>query len=301
MPPDHKSPPETPPETLTAYERWELPVMGDSGSASRTAEGAAKPSAAKAAPGPQKPVKPPTAAELEAIREAAYKEGLDQGRHDGLKLGRESGLAKGLEEGRKQGMAEGQKKGQELAFKTHGDKITRQLQHLEQTIQALAKPLEQDRQAIEEALLRLVQSVAKAVTYRELTLPSETILAVIQGALALLPENEGLLKITLHPDDLEFIRSHSGGVDKSWHLLADAQIAAGGCKVESRHSVIDFTREKRFQQVIDQLLARKVDEAAAEAHRREAEVLAAGRESVTDQDDASEPADASSPEANHDG
>lgn len=272
MPPDHKSPSDVPPEKLTAYERWELPVMGDANAPRRTP--AAKPSAAKSPQGPAKPVKPPTAAELEAIREAAYKEGLDQGRHDGLKLGREAGLAQGLEEGRKQGMAEGQKKGQDLAFKTHGDKISRQLQHLEQVLQALAKPLEQDRQAIEEALLRLVVAVAKTVTYRSLDLPSDTILSVIQGALAALPENDGALKITLHPEDLEFIRSRPGAVEPAWQLIADPQIKVGGCKVESRHSLIDFTREKRFQQVVDQLLSRKVDAAAAEANRPEGEASA---------------------------
>jgi flagellar assembly protein FliH len=274
MPPANKPPDGLPPEQLTAYERWELPAMDETQKQPRdyAIPQSATPPRPKAEV--QKQVKPPTAAELESIRDAAYKEGLDQGRHDGLKSGRDEGMALGLEEGRKKGLVEGQKKGQEQAVKTHSDKITRHLQHLESMVNAMVRPLEEQRQAMEDALLQLVLAVARAVVCRELSVPSEQILAVIRGAVSALPEAESAIRISVHPDDLAFIQGQPGSVEKNWKLLPDPKLTVGSCRVETNHTLIDFTREKRFQQIVDQLLAHQSDPEAAAVNQQARESAA---------------------------
>ena len=262
-----RKPPDPPQsESLTAYERWELPVMAEAQRQRRMAvalaAGAPPATPAKRPEGARAP-RPPTAAELESIREAAYREGLEQGQQEGFAQGRGEGLIQGQEEGRKKGLAEGQKKGQELALKTHGDKIVRQLQQLDSILQALSRPLEQQRDAMEQALLHLVVAVARAVTFKELSRPSAHILEVIRAAIQALPDTASAIRVFVHPEDLNFIRGQVGAVDKSWTLVADAQLAVGGCRVENSQSVIDFTCDKRFQTVVDQLLARQRDPAPA--------------------------------------
>ena len=73
----------TPPEQLSAWERWQLPNM-EAGQARR--ENALNypdrrpPPDATAQAAPEPELRPLTADDLEAIRQAAYAEGLEQGR-----------------------------------------------------------------------------------------------------------------------------------------------------------------------------------------------------------------------------
>ncbi len=239
-----KNDPKTPPEQLTAYERWELPVIGEE-FASRQSSG--------------KSHKPPTAAELEGIREAAYEEGLEQGKAEGLKKGHDEGYRKGLEEGRQEGLKLGAAKGEAEALKAKSAAIQNQLTQFGQLMRSLQQPIQEYQEEVEEAMLNLVLAISRSVIFRELSMGSTQIIAVVREALAALPNTEELITVYVAPADADYLEEHLPA-DHSYRYARDSQIMAGGCRVETRHTLLDYTVEKRFQAAIQQMLSRHSDE-----------------------------------------
>lgn len=251
---------ESPSESLTAYERWELPVLKEAERARQAAVATVNTPRPEREAGDSEPVRrpPPTAAELESIREAAYQEGLEQGYAEGLKKGHDEGFAKGLEEGRKTGLAAGQKEGREQAFKTHQDAIIKQLGLLQKLLDQLRRPVEREQQAVEASLVDLVAALARVVIGRDLQLSAEPILQLVQQAVAALPDPEGIPKVFLNPRDITFIQGQGAGLQSDWQLLPDPAVEPGGCRVETRESEVDFTVSRRFMQVVDAWLQQPV-------------------------------------------
>ncbi|WP_246841029.1 flagellar assembly protein FliH [Hahella sp. CCB-MM4] len=238
-----KNDPKIPPEQLTAYERWELPVIGE--------EYARKNSA--------KSPKPPTAAELEGIREAAYEEGLEQGKAEGLKKGHDEGYRKGLEEGRQEGLKEGTAKGEAAALKAKSAAIQSQMTQFGQLMNALQQPIQEYQEEVEEAMLNLVLAISRSVIFRELAMGPTQIVAVVREALAALPNTEEQITVYVAPSDVDYLEEHLPA-DHTYRYTRDSKIMAGGCRVETRHTLLDYTVEKRFQAAIQQMLSRHSDE-----------------------------------------
>lgn len=109
-----------PKEQLTAYERWELPLLDARGNEVAREE--------------EREVKPLTAADIDEIREAAredgYNEGREQGYQDGLKAGKEEGHQEGLETGLAEGREQGKSQGYDDTRKEIETKLDR-LEHLD--------------------------------------------------------------------------------------------------------------------------------------------------------------------------
>ncbi|MFW5825731.1 MAG: flagellar assembly protein FliH, partial [Marinobacter sp.] len=128
-----------PPEELSAWERWELPLLDKQGNEVPREE--------------EIEVKPLTAADIEAIRQSAWEEGRDEG----LKSGYEEGLKKGAEEGRVQGHREGretgEREGREQAETDTRAAIDEKLSRLEEIMAELVAPIERHRDELESALV----------------------------------------------------------------------------------------------------------------------------------------------------
>ncbi|WP_020410474.1 flagellar assembly protein FliH [Hahella ganghwensis] len=246
-----KSDPKTPPEQLTAYERWELPVIGEEFENRQSAS---------------KSHKPPTAAELEGIREAAYEEGLEQGKAEGLKAGRDEGYRKGLEEGKQEGLKLGTAKGEAAALKVRSAAIQAQMTQFEQLLRALQQPIQECQEEVEEAMLNLIFAISRSVIFRELTMGPTQIATVVREALAALPNTEEQVTVYISPADAAYLEEHLPA-DHTYRYSKDSKMMAGGCRVETRHTLLDYTVEKRFQAAIQQLLSRHSDETeSSDAH-----------------------------------
>jgi flagellar assembly protein FliH len=204
---------------LTAFERWELPHMGGQkpkakGKIEEVGEGE---------------LRPPTADELAAIREAARKEGLTDG----------------LEQGRKQGLAAGKK---------HIDET---VNRLEKIIHAFGEPLEAVDEAVEEELLALAMAVARQIIRREIQQDPQQILAVVREAMGELPSAARQVRIFLHPDDASLVREtfvSSDDEQRPWKIQEDIGLGRGGCRIESQTSRIDASVEKRLNHILSNLL-----------------------------------------------
>lgn len=247
-----------PTEQLTAYERWELPLMNEGLQQGRLAE-----------------VKLPTAADLEKIQQEAYREGFRQGKaagqRAGFEEGRQQGHQQGHEAGLKQGVKAGTEQGESTALANKKEEINQHLQQLDELLSALQLPLQSIQQQTEETLVNLVLAISRAVVFRELQVDSTQIARVVNEALAALPTQDEQATIFVNPQDAALLQRYAeqnsdlnpGGVkqttaiDEATRVVADTEVMVGGCRVETRHTLLDFTVEKRFQQVVQQMLARQ--------------------------------------------
>jgi flagellar assembly protein FliH len=214
------------PEEMTAYERWELPNLQ---------QGAESES-----------LRPPTAAELEKIREQAYQEGFQQGRDEGLQKGKEEGLELGRQEGIKQGISEGLK---------HADvKLDETKKSLESIMRQLLIPVEDEQERLEQVMLNVVLAVTRSVIHSEIKTRTDVIGAALNRALMTVPKSAENVTIKLNPDDIEAVQPIVSGLSPETNIKPDTGILRGGCVVESSDQLVDFTIEKRFQKAVQAML-----------------------------------------------
>lgn len=235
-----------PADQLTAYERWELPTMEPGGNdVIRSHVSSA-----------EMPVKPLTASDLETIRLEAYEAGLAEGKEEGLKKGYQEGHEKGHQEGvaagTQQGIQEGLIKGEQQK-KEEIDEVNSRLKHI---TEQLLDPIKQHDDEIEEAILNLVLTISRAVIMRELILDSQQIRRTVADAVNALPSTPGNVKITVNSVDYDRIISIASSIADDVQVLSSDDILPGGCKVETLHSQVDATVEKRFQKTVQEMLDR---------------------------------------------
>lgn len=256
------------PGQLSAWERWELPLLDQQGNEVEPVRGVVE----------EQDIQPLTAADIEAIRQSAWEEGraegFSQGYEEGLQQGREAGEKEGFEAG----SARGEKEGRDAAEQQGRQEVSESLARLETIMAELLQPVERQRDEVESALVNLATVLSRAVIFRELSLDSSQIRGVVKEALASLPSTADNLRIRVNPVDEARIREVAEKLEASASVIADDAVLAGGCKIESRHSLVDFTVEKRFQKTVQAMLDQQLDSAGA----GESEELDAVMEDLTD-------------------
>lgn len=165
----------------------------------------------------------PTVADIEAIGEQARREGYEQG----------------LSEGRRA---------------AHGE-LQGQLQHLRGLCDALARPLEDVDVTVERQLAELATLVARGVLQAELCLQPERILKVVRKAIGALPAGTARIDICVHPQSAALLRTGLDEADeRGWHIVEDAQLRPGDCRISGADSRIDASIETRLTAMIDAAL-----------------------------------------------
>ena len=227
---------------LTAYERWELPLLDENGRRRASVESE------------ERSVKPMTAEELEAIHNQAVEEGRREGYEAGKQEGMDQGAREGYRVGYDEGLAAGREAGEQKGLEEARERVDEQQQRLEQFLDALLNPIERQREATEAALLNLVMAVSRSVIHRELKLNSAQIGDVLRRAVDSLPDPDEHIRIHVHPDDADSVRHAVEALEGRATVHTDDTLHPGGCRVENSHSLVDFTVEKRFQKVVQQML-----------------------------------------------
>ncbi|KPQ02441.1 flagellar assembly protein FliH [Marinobacter sp. HL-58] len=234
-----------PKENLTAYERWELPLLDARGNEVAREE--------------EREVKPLTAGDIDDIRRAAYEDGYTEGREAGYQAGLVEGREKGHQEGYEAGLAEGNEKGTEQGLAETRKEVDAKLDRLEHLLGELLIPIRRHEDELETALVNLTTVLARAVVFRELSLDSSHITQVVRRAMASLPSTTENVRIHIHPDDYQWVSEIAGKFEAATSIVEDASILRGGCKLETRHSQVDFTVEKRFQKAVQGMLDKQLD------------------------------------------
>jgi flagellar assembly protein FliH len=251
-------------EQLTAYERWELPLLDARGNEVPREE--------------ERDVKPLTAADLDEICRVAREDGHNEGREAGYQAGLAEGRSQGHEEGYKTGFAEGREQGEKRGYDDTRKKLDSALERLEVLMDELLFPIKRHEDELETVLINLTTILARAVVYRELTMDSSQIQNVVRRALKALPSTSDNVRIHIHPDDHELVKKVAERMEAAASVVEDDTILPGGCKLETRHSLVDFTVEKRFQRAVQSMLDQQTDERSAS----EAEALNVQMDDLTD-------------------
>lgn len=166
-----------------------------------------------------------SAAAYEEIREEAYKEGLQQGHAEGYQAG--------LNEG------------QQL--------IEQQTQSLQAVIASLTTYLNGQDDEVEQALVNLATCMASSILRRELSIDSSQILAIVQEAVRSLPIKASNITVHLSEQDYQLLKQRDD-LESQWRLQIDRTLTAGGCRVTTDQSVVDYTLEDQFQQVVNAIV-----------------------------------------------
>lgn len=238
-----------PPEELSAWERWELPLLDEQGNEVAREE--------------EVEVKPLTAADIEAIRQSAWEEGREEGRANGYEEGFKQGADEGREQGLKEGRETGEQEGRSQAEQDTRSAIDEKLARLESVMAELVAPIERHQDELESALVNLATVLARAVIHRELSLDSSQIRQVVTDAVNSLPSTRENVRIRINPSDQEWVSEVATRLDAEVSVITDESILAGGCKVETRHSLVDYTVEKRFQKAVQAMLEKQIGNASA--------------------------------------
>ena len=187
-------------------------------------------------------LKPLTAEQLQSITETAEKEGY------------EAGYEKGLEEAKKEGYEVGKKE----AITATKDSINQQCANLQHIIDALMIPVQSEQKQLQTILLDMVCQLAKAVVKKELTIDSSQITQLVDAALGTIPPGTDKFSLYLNGQDLALIETYLKEnpkiVDKELTYHIDDELLPGGCRLETRQTVIDCSVEKRLNEIIDGFL-----------------------------------------------
>jgi flagellar assembly protein FliH len=234
-----------PSSDLTAYERWELPLLDERGNEVWVRDD-------------EMDLKPLTAEDLENIRREAMEDGAREGREKGYKEGFEMGRTEGHKTGHREGYEEGEQAGREAGRSASQAEVEAGLQRLQTLMAEMLDPLERHTENLETALLNLTLSLTRAVIHRELQLDSGQIRAVLKEAVAALPSHDEAIRIHVNPADVDWVKDVASRFEAGSRVVEDADILAGGCRVENRNSLVDFTVEKRFQKAVQKMLDRQL-------------------------------------------
>ncbi|MBP6020032.1 MAG: flagellar assembly protein FliH [Burkholderiaceae bacterium] len=195
---------------------------------------------------------PPTAAELRRQIQALRATAQTRGQAEGYAAGHAQGLATGLQEGQEQGHAQGYEAGLAQGHKAGSEQARQacnQLLTLADECAASIASLEAD---MGQSLISLAIRIAEQVLRSTLDSQPEKLLDLIHDITHQDNDQDAMLKLRLHPDDLELVRRY---LDKEpgvglWRLLADPTVTRGGCIAETSQGDIDATLETRWQRVI---------------------------------------------------
>ena len=241
---------------LSAYERWELPSLG---------EGASRPKQSSFGSPKREQAKLPTAAEIEQIRQNAKDDGFLEGKKEGFTQGFEKGLEdgrnKGLEDGRAEGLAQGQ------------TQIAEQVARLQELMQSLLDPIKTQESMVSEAMLNVSLAIARSVIHRELSQDSSVVSQLVTEVISSLPSASQGLCIEVNPSDHEVVSTTLEKLGSSARIEPNERVHPGGCLVQTSTQQIDYTVEKRFQSVVQEMLLNVTDQKAGRSVQESAKTV----------------------------
>jgi len=190
-----------------------------------------------------------TEQEIELIRQAAYQEGIEQGKaegyQEGFKLGQEAGHKVGQEQGFQTGSEEGLAAGHEV--------IQQHVQVFMNLANQFAQPLELMNAQVEKQLVDMVLSLVKEVVHVEVQTSPQVILDTVKASVEALPISGHAITLKLHPEDSDIIRQAYGEHEidsRNWTLVSEPALSRGDVQIEAGESSVNYRMEDRVRQVL---------------------------------------------------
>ena len=205
------------------------------------------------APEQEEQINPLTAKEIEAIRAAAYQEGLMSGHEEGFNKGH----LEGLEQGKLQGISDGKVEGLAAGKADAKEQIDESFSTISALIDNLTNPAQSINDDVKKELVILAITLAKAIIKAEVLQNPQILTKAISEGIKTLPLNEQCYQISLHVDDIALVKTHFGEqfiIDNNWQLIESADLLRGGCSIHTSANAVDVSIERRSEQVFNQLL-----------------------------------------------
>ncbi len=192
----------------------------------------------------------------ETLKQQWRAEAEAQGREDGYARGHEAGLAAGLESGQEQGWKTGHQAGYSAGLAEGREQARQEGLQLAALSAATAHSLQQLEETMGQALLTLSLDIAGQILRTTLAEQPQSMLEAVREVLRMpAPGSGGILRLWVHPQDMELVRLHLADElrDGNWRVLADESITRGGCRAESPLGDIDATLQTRWRRVVASL------------------------------------------------
>ncbi len=177
----------------------------------------------------------PTVEEIEAIRQAAYKEAQEQGYQDGLKQGQELGHQQGTEAGARAGYQQ-----------AYAD-AAKDIQNVTTALQEILSAVKGMPEAIAAPLNELAYDIGLRIAGKE-SMERGPFVAAVQEALMRLPRPGEDLFLRLRAEEVEIWKQivEDPGLPFACTVLLDADVPPGHAYVELGGARIDVGYEARM-------------------------------------------------------
>lgn len=183
-----------------------------------------------------------SAEEMQAIFDAAEKDGFEQGHKEGFAKGN----TEGYEAGRQQGLMEMRAQ------------LVAEQQRFQKLANALLEPVNEQDSDVEHLLLDVICTLTQSVVQRELLTDSSHIIGLVKTAVDVLPIGSKNIRICLNPDDLAAVETYAAEQQLAWSFFGDSELLPGGCRVETPESRVDFSVSSRLQTVLEQFITKQL-------------------------------------------
>jgi flagellar assembly protein FliH len=169
----------------------------------------------------------------------------------------------------RRGYDEGFAKGYQDGLQEAEREMSASVKQIAAFTESLRQPVEKLADHVDDELVRLTLAIARQVIRRELRSDPDQIATMVKAARASLSNVQGILRISLHPDDAPLVRRMFSDEQslESVQILEDPSISRGGCGVSSDTSFVDATVETRIARLAVQLLGDERESGAANPRR----------------------------------
>lgn len=161
-----------------------------------------------------------------------------------------------IEEARKLAWEQGYQDGYAAGADSGAKDVAHDVAHLDEILGALASPFDDLDDSVSEGLVALVIAIAGQLVRREIQIDPGHVISVVREGLASLPVAERDIRIIVHPQDAELIRSRLDVDEKeqSWSLQPDPMMERGSCRLVAESAQIDGTLDTRLRRLVAKMI-----------------------------------------------
>ena len=181
--------------------------------------------------------------------QASVSEGFEQGQRDGYEIGLARGQEDGYEAGRNAGQQQGREEGRHETLVAY-DQMARPVDAM---LKSLKKLRSDYRAAQRKEVVDLVAKVARQVIRAELALQPVQLMSLVEETLASMPPTREEIDVYLNPEELKRITELDPKRSKKWHLIGDARLEVGECRIKAGDNEVDAGCHQRLAAVMEQV------------------------------------------------
>lgn len=178
--------------------------------------------------------------------EEGFRDGMNRGFAQGMEAGKQEGYQEGarlgFDEGMRKGLAEGKQQARQQFLEAAAP-----FERMTADVQRFLESYEQRRR---EELMQLVEKVTRQAIRCELALQPTQMLALVDEALASLPQPPEQIRVVLNSEEFRRISEAEPEKAREWGLSADPALEPGECRVITDTTEIDVGCQHRLDQCV---------------------------------------------------